>query len=161
MKWGVKLCIIAHAVIFNAAGVASNPAQWLEHTPTIKNKLKEFSGEFVVVQFWSPYCDACGNEVNEMNRIETKTRSTSSGVKIVGVPVQGRQTEYSAFMEHFKPKYEQLWISKEEASRFSEQYRAVPVTFLFDKNQKLLKYWIGQVNGSELENNINQPKEKI
>lgn len=122
----------------------------LENSLALKARLSSISEDYVLVQAWSPFCDICGTEVNELNNLTKILDVNSPGkLNVIGVPIQSRKREIEAFVEHFKPKYSQ-WEPSPDVKSFLEKQGVLPLTFLFDSKRKLIKEWIGKVSASEI-----------
>ncbi len=105
--------------------------------------LKEISSEFVVVNVWSPSCEPCGKEVNELNQI------SSQEVRVLGLPIDGRKKEAEEFILHFKPRYQQVYLDADSKKQLFEVGK-IPYTILFNKKRNLVQEWAGTITASDL-----------
>jgi hypothetical protein len=119
----------------------------------ISDKIKDIDTEYVVIQAWATFCEPCGEEVSELNKtlITVNKGKTKEKLKIIGVPVQSRKREIAAFIEHFKPSYEQLIVDSKVSEKFFNNNVSVPLTQLFaGKNRIKVKEWRGKITESDL-----------
>lgn len=79
--------------------------------------LKEFSGDFLIVSFWSKKCIPCIREIDEINEFIKKTKGT--GIKLITV----------------SPEKE--WASPEEQRFFLKKYGGHDIEFYSDRKSAL------------------------
>ena len=124
-----------------------------------QSNLYDYSGvaqnEWVLVQFWNPFCLPCGEEVKVLNKYLTQSETRSKKIKIVGVPFGAREQEILKFIEHFKPNYTQ-WRPDTKLSSFLQKKRTVPWTLLLDQKRQLITQWYGSTELNELSKKINR-----
>lgn len=80
-------------------------------------KLKDFSGDFLIVVFWSKTCIPCIREIDDINKFINKTKGT--GIKLITV----------------SPEKE--WISAEEQKSFLKKYGGHDIEFYSDRKSSL------------------------
>ena len=113
--------------------------------------LSQTSKPFVVLNIWSPFCESCGGEVAELNRV---SQIMSEKVTVIGISVRSRSSEIKAFIEHFKPVYMQ-WAPDKEFSKNSEKLSAVPMTYLLNNDRKVVRVWLGKVLITDIAREMN------
>ncbi len=118
----------------------------------VLEKVKNQPSEYVAVQIWSPFCGPCGEEVRELNEA---IRNAGQKLAVLGVPVQARKREVNAFVEHFRPNYEQVDTKDSDFMKTS----AVPWTILFSKKERI-KEWHGKVTAVDLLAEMEQEKKR-
>lgn len=119
----------------------------------ISDKIKTVETEYVVVQAWATFCEPCGEEVRELNKtlITINAGKAKEKLKIIGVPVQSRKREIAAFIDYFKPEYEQLIVESKVSEKFFNNNVSVPLTQLFAGKKRIkVKEWRGKIMASEL-----------
>lgn len=123
--------------------LAADPAAAVSRlSPGLVELARSRNAEFLVVQVWSPFCDACGEEVSELNLL-----ARSSVVAVIGVPVMSRKREIQAFVDHFRPEYPQ-WEPDEEFRKEAARDGRFPRTLLLGRGQKIIKEWFGKVSAA-------------
>ncbi|MEK6704177.1 MAG: hypothetical protein AABZ06_00140 [Bdellovibrionota bacterium] len=114
-------------------------------------RLSAIPQKYVLIQVWSPFCSGCGKEVSELNAIRPMAKSTPRSVEVLGIPVQSRQREIDAFLEHFKPEYDQWYPDESFKKSVSGGALTLPWLMLFDKTKGIIiKEWHGSVTANEL-----------
>lgn len=119
----------------------------------ILDKIKNIDTEYVVVQAWATFCEPCGEEVNELNKILglINKNNAKEKLKIIGVPIQSRKKEIAAFVDHFKPNYEQLIVDSKVSDKFFNNNASVPLIQLFAGKKRIkVKEWRGKITASDL-----------
>ncbi len=79
--------------------------------------LRDFSGDFLIVIFWSKTCVPCIKEIDDINHFIKKTKGT--GIKLITV----------------SPEKE--WISPEEQAAFLRKYGGENIDFYSDRKSAL------------------------
>lgn len=131
------LLIIAKATIFQP--------------DVISDKIKNIDTEYVVVQAWATFCEPCGEEVYELNKTLSLINKTKEKLKIIGVPIQSRKKEIAAFIDHFKPNYEQLIVDSKVSDKFFNNNASVPLIQLFVGKKRLkVKEWRGKITAFDI-----------
>lgn len=126
---------------------------------TLTAKIKNLKSDYVVVQVWSTFCAPCGEEVQELNKalVAANTGYSEKKLSVLGVPVQSRTKEIEAFIEHFKPNYEQLILESSETEFFLKDNKSLPLTLLFSGKERIkVKEWRVKINTAKLLKEIGQ-----
>lgn len=117
---------------------------------TITSKIQGQDSEYVAIQIWSPFCWPCGEEVQELNKaLNNASGISGKKLSVLGIPIQSRKKEINAFIEHFKPHYQQLSDDLSFEGFFKTS--AVPWTILFSRKEGVkVKEWRGKIKAVEL-----------
>lgn len=107
------------------------------------NKLKDFQGKVVVLDFWATYCPPCIEEIPHLKELQKKYGKEN--LEIVGLHVGGDddRPRVPAFVQKLKIDYT-LAVPEDELTRFIfGNTDNIPQTAIFDRNGKMVKKIIG------------------
>jgi thiol-disulfide isomerase/thioredoxin len=107
------------------------------------NKLKDFQGKVVILDFWATYCPPCIEEIPHLKELQKKYGKEN--LEIVGLHVGGEEDRprVPAFAKRLKIDYP-LATPEDELTRFIFGNKTdIPQTAIFDRSGKLVKKIIG------------------
>jgi peroxiredoxin len=108
----------------------------------------ELRGKVVLVNFWATYCVSCVKEMPKM--VETYRKFAPRGYEMVAVAVSqdhpNRVAEFAA--SRALPFKVALDSSGEVAKRFGD-VRVTPMSFLIDRQGRVLKRYLGEPDWAE------------
>jgi cytochrome c biogenesis protein CcmG/thiol:disulfide interchange protein DsbE len=127
-----RLCTLA-CVVF--AGVAA--AQSLTDLPL---DLGRYRGRVVVVDFWASWCEPCRRSIPWLNAM--KAKYGDDGLVIVGVNVDKERRDAVRFLASTPADFQ---IVFDPEGRLPARYavKAMPSSFVFDRNGKLVDTHLG------------------
>ena len=118
--------------------------------------LSAFSGQVIMLTFWGTWCGPCRREIPDF--IKLYDEYNDDGLEIIGVAVQsGTSENIKRFSDYYKINYTILTdIERYESYRTFHDYgtvtgvgtRAVPTTFLIDRDGYIVKTYRGARPGS-------------
>ena len=118
--------------------------------------LSAFSGQVIMLTFWGTWCGPCRREIPDF--IKLYDEYNDDGLEIVGVAVQsGTPENIKRFSDYYKINYTILTdIDGYESYRAFNDYgrvtgvgtRAVPTTFLIDRDGYIVKTYRGARPGA-------------
>ena len=118
--------------------------------------LSAFSGQVIMLTFWGTWCGPCRREIPDF--IKLYDDYNDEGLEIIGVAVQsGTSENIKRFSDYYKINYTILTdIDRYESYRTFHDYgtvtgvgtRAVPTTFLIDRDGYIVKTYRGARPGS-------------
>ena len=118
--------------------------------------LSAFSGQVIMLTFWGTWCGPCRREIPDF--IKLYDEYNDDGLEIIGVAVQsGTPENIKRFSDYYKINYTILTdIDRYESYRTFHDYgtvtgvgtRAVPTTFLIDRDGYIVKTYRGARPGS-------------
>jgi len=124
--------------------------------------LSAFSGQVIMLTFWGTWCGPCRREIPDFIRLYDEYND--EGLEIIGVAVQsGTPENIKRFSDYYKINYTILTdIESYESYRAFHDYgrvtgvgtRAVPTTFLIDRDGYIVKTYRGARPGSVFYNDL-------
>ena len=102
-------------------------------------KLKDFNGKVVILDFWATYCPPCIEEIPHL--MELQAKHGADNLFIVGLHVGGEEDrpKVPAFVERLKINYPLAYPEDALASFIFGQDTAIPQTAVFDRKGKMVK----------------------
>jgi thiol-disulfide isomerase/thioredoxin len=102
--------------------------------------LGEYKGKVVVLDFWATYCPPCLEEIPHLVELQNKY----ADLKVVGLHVGGEEDapQVPEFVEKLKINYV-LAYPEDELNNVLLDGSAIPQTFVFDRNGKLIERFVG------------------
>jgi thiol-disulfide isomerase/thioredoxin len=106
-------------------------------------KLKDFQGKVVILDFWATYCPPCIEEIPHLNALRAKYGDEN--LQIIGLHVGGEEDRplVPEFVERLKISYP-LATPEDELTRFIFAGRTdIPQTAVFDRKGTMVKKIVG------------------
>ena len=113
-----------------------------------KKTLGDYQGKVVLLNFWASWCSPCLMEIPGLNRVYE--RYQSRGFEILGLSLDSGYslTKIKDLSTRHRIRYK---VGKAEAGMVNElNIMAIPVSYLFDKNGKMIQQFMGQPNHEAL-----------
>ncbi|HEX8457473.1 MAG TPA: TlpA disulfide reductase family protein [Pyrinomonadaceae bacterium] len=103
----------------------------------------DFQGKVLVLDFWATYCPPCRDEVPHL--IALQRRYGAQGLHVVGLNVGGDEDrpKVPGFIEEFGIQYALGYPDAQMSDLFFANESAIPQTFVYDRQGRLLKKFIG------------------
>jgi len=112
--------------------------------------LAQFRGKVVLLNFWATWCGPCKAEIPDLIQMYQEHRD--QGLEILGITVaSGSAAEISEFVKKYQINYPVLTGDEKYMQELANQYggiRAIPTTFLIDRQGNIQKKWVGQRSAS-------------
>ena len=106
-------------------------------------KLKDFQGKVLVLDFWATYCPPCLEEIPHLNELQTKYGAEN--LQIIGLHA-GDEEDF-AKVPDFVKKLNVIYpiaTPEDELLRFVfAGQNEIPQTFVFDRTGKLMQKFVG------------------
>ena len=113
--------------------------------------LEDYRGEWVLVNFWSSWCDPCRTESPELQRFQDAHRGQ---VVVVGLNLEDAIEDARAFVEEFGLSYPQLRAADNRKIREDYGMVARPENFLIDPEGRIALIQRGPVNAAILRERV-------
>ena len=163
MKTGMKIRVLATIAIAILIALASCHRSPTSTAPTAANgsgweldngqraQISDYKGKVLLLDFYATWCDPCRAETPHL--VYLHQRYAAQGLRIVGLNVGGADdhAEVPAFATEFGIQY-LLAVPDDD---FVDQYlglnRNIPQSFIFDRQGKVVKRFVGFGQGSAQE----------
>ncbi len=108
-----------------------------------KQKLADYKGKVVVLDFWATYCPPCLEEIPHL--VELQDKHGSKGLSVIGLHVGGEddRPNIPGFVKKLSIQYDLGYPQEELVSFLFGGTDAIPQTFVFDRSGKLLQSFTG------------------
>jgi len=105
-------------------------------------KLKDFPGKVVILDFWATYCPPCIEEIPHLKELKARY---GEDLVLIGLHVGGEEDrpKVPEFVERLKIDYPLATPEDALTSFIFGQETAIPQTAIFDRNGKLVKKIVG------------------
>ncbi|MDH7605286.1 MAG: TlpA disulfide reductase family protein [Melioribacter sp.] len=115
-------------------------------------KLSSLRGKVVIIDFWATWCPPCRKGIPDL--IDIKKRYGSKGVEIIGVSVDtDTKDEVIPFIKEKGINYPVVYGNQTVYMQYGG-IRAIPTTFVIDKEGKIVASYEGLVPKITYENHI-------
>lgn len=114
---------------------------WSTFDGTVQ-KLKDFQGKVVILDFWATYCPPCIEEIPHLMEIKN---TYGDDLVLIGLHVGGEEDrpKVPEFVERLKITYPLATPEDALTSFIFGQDTAIPQTAIFDRSGKLVKKIVG------------------
>ena len=110
--------------------------------------LSDYSGKVVLINFFATYCPPCRMEIPDF--IKLQKEFGPEGFVVIGISVDNDgERVLPPFVEKLGINYPILLATSKVLQDYGNIY-ALPVTFILDKNHKIVQKITGMVNEEEL-----------
>ena len=117
-------------------------------------RLAQFKGKPVVVNFWATWCVPCVQEMPELSALQTEIAPRN--IQIIGIGIDS-PTNIKEFASKYKityPLYVAGMEGTELARQFGNQAGGLPYTVLLGVDGKVRKTYLGKLKMDELRRDI-------
>lgn len=108
-----------------------------------RQPVKDFKGKVLILDFWATYCPPCIEEIPHLNALQEQYGADN--LQIIGLHVGGEddQPKIPSFVERLKIAYPLAYPQDELTDFLMGSDPAIPQTFVFDREGKLVKKFVG------------------
>ncbi|MGQ9499509.1 MAG: TlpA disulfide reductase family protein [Dissulfurimicrobium sp.] len=153
LKLFTSFFFLTAVVLASACQGMANPVKAPDFTLlSLENKkvnLSDFKGKVVLLNFWASYCPPCRAEMPDFVALQEKY--ASKGFSAIGISVDDNWQEVlPSFVKAMKINYPILIANMKVLKDYGDIY-ALPVTFIIDREQRIIKSYTGMVTKDEIE----------
>jgi thiol-disulfide isomerase/thioredoxin len=121
-----------------------------------RSQLSDFRGKVVVLDFYATWCEPCRAEAPYL--VQMQRQYAEKGLQIIGLNVGGEddRAQVPGYAKEFGIQYPLAYPDDELVDTYLSDNQNIPQAFVFDRNGKLVKRFVGysQQSGAELEQAI-------
>ena len=121
-------------------------------------ELKDFRGQWVVLNYWATWCAPCRKEIPELSALH----SAREDIVVLGLTYEDRELEvFDEFLEEFKPSYQVVLVDVYSPPEPFGAPRVLPTTIILDPKGYPVKTFLGPVTREKLETFIDQERASL
>jgi len=115
-------------------------------------KLSDLKGKVVILDFWATWCPPCRKGIPDL--IDLKNRYGAKGVEIIGISVDTEtKPEVVPFIKEYGINYPVVYGNMNVYQQYGG-IRAIPTSFIIDKEGKIVASYEGLISKLTYENHI-------
>lgn len=153
---GVALAALAAGVYFSQTGSRDPPAAALLglSLPDVdghEQRLDQWQGKVLVVNFWATWCEPCREEMPEF--VRAQAGSGGKGLQFVGIAID-QPDKIRQFSKDLKLNYPSLvggYGALELSKTFGNKLMALPFTLILDRNGRVAHAQMGPLKPGNLD----------
>ena len=145
------LRILFLAALALSAGVASAESFVFKDMQGHEQRLQDYRGKWVLVNFWATWCPPCLEEIPDL--ISLSEAHKNKDLVIIGVALDSTKESVVEFVAKKKVSYPIVVGDYDLAAQVGE-VEALPTSYLYDPTGKLVSYQQGMVSRSSVESYI-------
>lgn len=149
--------ILFVAVLLLTAGTAAAQGFVFKDMQGQAQRLSDYRGKWVLVNFWATWCPPCLAEVPDL--VELHEAHRKSDLVVIGVALESSEKSVKQFIDKKHVSYPIVVGDYDLAAQVGE-VEALPTSYLFDPTGKLVSYQEGMVTRSSIESYIKNKKLK-
>jgi thiol-disulfide isomerase/thioredoxin len=143
--------LLGVAVLLFSAGVACAEPFVFKDMQGHEQRLQDYRGKWVLVNFWATWCPPCLEEIPDL--IALHEAHKNSDLVVIGVALDSTRESVVEFVAKKNIGYPIVFGNYELAEQVGE-VEALPTSYLFDPAGKLVSYQQGMVTRSSVESYI-------
>ncbi len=151
------LRILFLAALALSAGVASAESFVFKDMQGHEQRLQDYRGKWVLVNFWATWCPPCREEIPDL--ISLSEAHKNKDLVVIGVALDSTKESVVEFVDKKKISYPIVVGDYDLAAQVGE-VEALPTSYLYDPTGKLVSYQQGKVSQSSVESYIKSKTHK-
>ncbi len=148
MNMGMRLLA---AMLLLVAGAASAGSFSFEDLQGNRQRLQDYRGKWVLVNFWATWCPPCLEEIPDLIALHEAHRK--SDLVVIGVALDSTKESVVEFVAKRKISYPIVFGNYDLAGQVGE-VEALPTSYMYDPTGKLVSYQEGMVTRASVESYI-------
>ena len=148
--------LVAAALLLAAGGAAAQEFAFKDMQGQVQ-RLSDYRGKWVLVNFWATWCPPCLEEVPDLVALHESHRKTD--LVVIGVALDSSRESVVEFVAKKQVSYPIVLGDYDLAAQVGE-VNALPTSYLFDPSGKLVSYQEGMVTREIVESYIKSKKQK-
>jgi len=121
--------------------------------------LSDFKGKVIILNFWATWCPPCRREIPDF--VELYENYKDKGLLIIGVNLDGGdRSSVKQFSEKYKINYSVV-LGNVNVTEDYGGIRAIPTTFIIDREGNIREKYIGYQPGTTFENAVKRLLEEV
>lgn len=120
-------------------------------------RLEDYKGKWVLVNFWATWCPPCLDEIPDL--VDLHNARKDSDFAVIGVAMSSGKESVLSFVKQMEISYPVVMGNDKLAAQIG-RIEALPTSYLYDPNGKLVSYQTGIVSREAIENYIRQKSRK-
>ena len=153
---GIALAALAAGLYFGLSGTSDRPAAALLGTtlPDIEGRdqrLDQWKGKVLVVNFWATWCEPCREEMPEF--VKAQTAFGAKGLQFVGIAID-QPDKIRQFSQELKLNYPSLvggYGALELSKAFGNKLMALPFTLIINREGQVAYSQLGPLKPGKLD----------
>ena len=124
-------------------------------------KLSQWQGKFLLVNFWATWCPPCVDEMPELSALQTELSKSNIQLIGMGIDSPGNISDFAKKFHISYPLFAAGMEGTELSRQLGNQAGGLPFTVLISPDGNVLKAYLGRLNISQLRNdmtNLTKPK---
>lgn len=114
-------------------------------------KLSDYRGKVVLLNFWADWCPPCKRELPDL--IALHRQYQDQGLAIIGIAIQSKEAKLRKLIEEQGIAYPVV-IGDDDINRRYGGIRAVPTTFVIDRQGNIIKQRLGATSKEVFEGDL-------
>ncbi len=114
-------------------------------------RLSDYRGDWVVVNYWATWCAPCRKEIPDLSALHDRR----DDVTVLGLAFEDTEVEaFERFLQQYPASFPILLVDVYDPPAAFGAPRALPTTHLVDAEGRMVHTWIGPVTGEMIEDRI-------
>ncbi len=116
-------------------------------------RLSDYRGQWVVVNFWATWCKPCRKEIPDLSELH----DSRDDVTVLGLAFEDTEpADFEAFLESYPASYPILVVDVYDPPADLGPPRVLPTTHLIDGSGALVETWLGPVTSEMITERIDE-----
>lgn len=130
-------------------------SQSLEESKGEFHSLNKWKGKLLLINFWAPWCAPCVEEMPSLSKLQANIKSPNIQIIGIGIDSKDNIAKFASTFEISFPLYIGNMSAIELSKNLGNTKGGLPFTVLLGKNGEVKKIYLGLLNISEVEKDLN------